>query len=652
MKRYIQAIVIKDSHILYGSKYDEFNSHKNVLPNTEITEGEPKAAALERIIHEILGVPFETMFKLNREAYGNTITFLVQANSELLDNENFLRERGFRWVSLGNKDAFSYNDKIQLRNLLDTLYEKHLTEPYIKSLENLISEDPSLGFANTYLIQKKIKLEHREFDLKTSSGLKFSFIFAALVLGILYDMFFSTLKFGISVPIYGVLLSAAFLYTNKECLKEIKTIGFFFLILTFVLSSSFAVHSNIFLLGLNSLALPFLFVSSFLLIKHREIEWHRIGFISVLFSRIFPKSFENFFKPFGFLKISLKREEKKKLSPTSKHILTGLLISLPLLLLIVPLLASADSVFSYYISNFYTIFSIIKPGKFIWDAILITFISLFIFGLLWSFNYPLKKQRATKETKGVFETVTVITVLVVINLVYLMFTLVQSSYLYGSGESILPNGFTYAEYARRGFFELVLVTIINFTIFTLSQKFTKKGSVPLSSILRAVHSILVLFTLNMLYSANFKMIIYENAFGYTYLRVFVQIFLLLLLLLFIIALAGIWNKRVPTVKASIVVTLVLYVAVNFINVDGIIARKNIERFRETKKIDVNYLTQLSDDALPELVKFVEAKEQLSSAQYDIKEYLKFRKEQLGHERKWYEYNYSVERAKMVVESIK
>ena len=163
--------------------------------------------------------------------------------------------------------------------------------------------------------------------------------------------------------------------------------------------------------------------------------------------------------------------------------------------------------------------------------------------------------------------------------------MIQFSYLYGGDNIALPANFTYAEYARKGFFELAAVTFINFIIVLSCLKYIKKDNKRLLKIANLLLTVLVAFTLNMLFSANFKLTLYEAAFGYTFLRVSVHLFMLLLFILCLVVAAGIWYRKIPIVKSIIVITIIMYTIINYLNIDGFIARKNIERYNETGKLD-------------------------------------------------------------------
>jgi len=84
----------------------------------------------------------------------------------------------------------------------------------------------------------------------------------------------------------------------------------------------------------------------------------------------------------------------------------------------------------------------------------------------------------------------------------------------------------------------------------------------------------------MLYSAHYKMSLYEKSYGYTYLRVYVHLFMVLLLILIMISMVSIWYKVLNLPKAIVVITLVFYTFLNIINVDAFIAKRNIALYKE------------------------------------------------------------------------
>ncbi len=115
------------------------------------------------------------------------------------------------------------------------------------------------------------------------------------------------------------------------------------------------------------------------------------------------------------------------------------------------LLASADAVFSNYLSELTSFVELPRLDEFIGHLIPITFVTLYTFGYLWSNQYDDLRYKQEVHVKKMIEPLTMLTIMGLLVLVYCVFTAIQFSYLY-SGMGHLPNGLTYAEYARKGFF--------------------------------------------------------------------------------------------------------------------------------------------------------------------------------------------------------
>ena len=250
--------------------------------------------------------------------------------------------------------------------------------------------------------------------------------------------------------------------------------------------------------------------------------------------------------------------------------------------------------------------------------------------------------------------VVLLTILILINAIYTVFSFVQFTYLFGGSSYILPSSFTFAEYARRGFIELIIVTIINFGILIFGITFVKKDSKKILTTLKAFLTLLVVFTFILLISAFYRMLVYEQAYGFTYLRIFVQAFMVMLFFLFIINIIYIWYHKLPIVKSYFIISLAIYIIMNFANVDIIIAKNNINRFFETRQIDMAYLKDLSYDAVPEIQKFfISSKDSpdLKEKQIakEISEYFKEIKSDIKNQKSWQSYNISKYKAEKIID---
>ena len=102
----------------------------------------------------------------------------------------------------------------------------------------------------------------------------------------------------------------------------------------------------------------------------------------------------------------------------------------------------------------------------------------------------------------------------------------------------------------------------------------------------------------------------------------------------------------PLNKVLIVIVLSMYIILNYINVDKIIAEKNIDIYYKTQKIDVKYLRNLSYDAIPEILRLKD--DSNIDIAKEVNNYLEDLKKDLSQEYSWYEFNYSKYRAKKII----
>jgi hypothetical protein len=280
-------------------------------------------------------------------------------------------------------------------------------------------------------------------------------------------------------------------------------------------------------------------------------------------------------------------------------------------------------------------------------ALMIFFLT---FSYLWSIRHGERMQESTikglmPETatqKGLWDPIMIITVTAAVNILYIVFVIIQFAYLFGGAG--LPDGFTYAEYARSGFFELVFVTLLNIGFLVCTLTFTKKGGSLEALLLRILNTLMIGCTFVMLYSAHFRMSLYEEAYGYTFLRVMTHAFMVFLLALFLVTLARVWKDGLPLLKPYMIIAITAFVIVNYINVDMIIARKNIEQYSTTGAIDIAYFDVLSSSAVAELKSLTQDKNP-DTAKAAAK-LLEQRKEELNRNTPWQSFNLADYRARI------
>jgi len=656
VKKYVQAIIIKDNRILmsYGHKVN--NEPINFLMRGEINDGESANDAIAREIKEQINKSYKVIFKFNKELYSDTETYLINIESK---NENFdfspkkiiksignVDMEGLQWISLSEKEQFQRTTINYLRLLVEECIDQDYSEHWLKAVETLVFSYPNYKYNNRQLLNKKRLKETKHIDSQIGMSEKMYTISIALILAIIYERFFIGKQSGVSISIFYIIFMGFFLWSIREKVRFKISIGFIMIIPTLLIAVNYAIHSNSILNFFNGIMLFLLTAVSTVLIRYENIKWDGTDVIKKVFNRGGNFITENAAKPIIFIKGNLVSRNKREISPTKKNILRGIIISIPLLIVILILLTSADMVFKNYVTNFSLGLEDISIGKIISHLLVIIIVFTIVFSYIWSFKYTCDES-GNKKKSAQWEPVTILTVIFMINIVYLLFSIVQFSYLYGGANNFLPQKFTYSEYARKGFFELVAVTILNFTILLSSMKFIKKDNKTINSISNVFLSLLVAFTFNMLFSAHYKMSLYEQTYGFTYLRIFVHIFMFMLFMLFIAALIGIWNRRMPLNKILVVIMLSMFILVNYINVDKIIAKKNIDIYYKTQKIDVQYLKNLSYDAIPEILRLKDDSNLDITRQ--VNTYLEDLKKELSEEYSWYEFNYSKYRARKILD---
>ncbi|MCM1190088.1 MAG: DUF4173 domain-containing protein [bacterium] len=288
----------------------------------------------------------------------------------------------------------------------------------------------------------------------------------------------------------------------------------------------------------------------------------------------------------------------------------GFLAGIPLVLVVLVLLSGADAFFRQMTRCFLDAISV---GSIFEVLFRILFLFLISYGLF-SFLCRRRIKEEVRDRKN-GEPVTAITVAVMLTAVYLVFSVVQIAGLF-LGKLQLPAGYTYAAYAREGFFQLLAVSFLNLVIVLTFMSFFKE-----SRALKGVLTLMSLCTFVMIASSAMRMIIYITCYYLTFLRLLVLWSLGLLALLFVGVILSIYRKKFPLFRYSVAVVTVLYLGLSFAHPDAVIARVNLayteeKSSRNTAEYgpydDFGYLAGLCADAAPVLVPY------LKEQGYDLK----------------------------------
>jgi hypothetical protein len=191
--------------------------------------------------------------------------------------------------------------------------------------------------------------------------------------------------------------------------------------------------------------------------------------------------------------------------------------------------------------------------------------------------------------------------LVALGAIYALFFVALGKYFFSAFAGRLPAAMSYAEYARKGFFELCGVATINLAIIACVYLLIRRSGDERPRALRILTGLLSAFTVLLVVTAMSKMFLYISAYGLTRLRVYTSWFMLLLLIAFVLLL--LWHFRAfDPAKPLLIVCVVGFMALTWADTDGLIAKYNIERYESgrTVALDVQMLRTLSDAAAPYL----------------------------------------------------
>jgi len=303
----------------------------------------------------------------------------------------------------------------------------------------------------------------------------------------------------------------------------------------------------------------------------------------------------------------------------------GILLALPVLAVALVLLMSADSIFSSWLDWIPQTLSRVTFGEGVFRTIFALVAALYLFCFLWALvverlTNPFRRRpelhpelidrpsggwgEAARFGEALrLDPLAAATFLFLINALYVLFAAVQFAYLFGAARGLLPDGVNYADYTHQGFAQLVLVALINLGLLLLGLRVIRPGSPGMERLRKILLSLLIGCTLVMLISAFSRLSLYEDAYGYTVLRLLVHGFMFYVGALFLAALVRIWREGLPLAKLFLAISAIAYLAMNYVNLDARIAANNLDRYERTGKIDFVYLGTLSADAYPALHRF-------------------------------------------------
>jgi len=475
---------------------------------------------------------------------------------------------------------------------------------------------------------------------KTKTGLEI--LEAALLLGVLGDALLRETPWGLNVFLWiGALVAAMLMLTlrrrseflNKHTIALHAALVFF--------AAMFVWRDSMELKLLNTLMV--LTILSLLTLPALKIKTQIAGIFHYFYAAIWS-GLSTAFAPFYLLFGDIKWKTIPQAGWT-KHLiaaLRGIAIAAPILLVFGALFTAADAVFqgiieqTFHIDAAVLLTHVFLTGFFSW------IVAGYLRGSLFETFVPEKSPHVKAQTLSITEqkedekestksalpkqtktwdwrnfdnsvlpksltlgAIEVSIVLGLMNLLFLGFVIVQIPYLFGGMELVQTTpDFKLADYARRGFGELVTVAALVLPILLLSHWLLRKDSPINERIYRVLAGIQIALLFVIMISATQRLLLLTGNLGYglTTIRLYPMVFMVWLFLVFVwFALTVLRGAREQFAWGALWSAFFIIATLHVFNPDDFIVRTNVRLMQQDRHFDSSYAASLSDDAVPALV---------------------------------------------------
>ena len=449
---------------------------------------------------------------------------------------------------------------------------------------------------------------------------------AALLMGLLGDALLRATPWGVNLLLWvAALMAAAVALLARWRRGVLIGEGRWLLLPVIFFAAGFAWRDSLTLRSLDALAL--IVSLSLIALRARAGRIHLAGIVEYALGVIIA-AVDALFGPFLLLLSDIHWRELPR-AGWSRHmaaVVRGVAIALPLLLIFGGLLMAADAVFEGIIDrafnlNFETLFS---------HTFLAIFFAWFAGGFLRGMMLGREMEFTTAGLPGLLSTngtevttaqsetdagdaplpskplslgiVEIGVVLGLLNLLFLAFVTVQIRYFFGGAAfAQASTGLTFAEYARRGFFELVAVATLVLPLLLAAHWLLRKENRTHERIFRVLAGAQVALLFVIMASAVGRMRLYQSEYGLTELRLYTTAFMGWLAAVFVwFSLSVLRGERERFACGALVAGFLVLATLHTLNPDALIIRVNARHAQAGHAFDADYAASLSADGVPAL----------------------------------------------------
>lgn len=491
-----------------------------------------------------------------------------------------------------------------------------------------------------------LSMRVRESILTTDNGHKAVGLFAGVLAICLFlaNTLLNTGGAGFFFPFCVVLLYGAFyaftgfdkLWENREALA--MQIFIFLLSLGFLYNQERLTNTVTFLTLLAAVPLHLMYCTG----KSDPVK-DGARVIRKAFLAVFPYTFGNFDVPYKKLFKGVRRGSKGR---GVLYTVLGLLCTIPFLVILTLLFRSADSAFAQSLSSLTDYFSNFPVAKIVGTILLGVLMTVYILPLFFALDADYPQPEAGGKQKGILPKAAVTAFLAVLIALEVYFSYFQVRYLFLNLGG-LPEGTSYAEYARGGFFEIAAATLLTIALIFAVTVLTRRDEneqlpLPVRLLLTVFSACVAL----MFASSYYRMLMYMDAYSMTIRRVGVCWLMALMLAVLLGVIVYIWKPDFALTRYSIFTVLVFVLALNLMHLGATVSKNNVDRYFKEQEAEVKtgyqldeyYLYTLLPASAPDLARLLDTPAyesyRLQSRLYELSE----------QEQSWRAWNYDWYRA--------
>lgn len=463
----------------------------------------------------------------------------------------------------------------------------------VNSTENQSTADLGYGIYGMGYVKPIEEIKFTGFEKAMSFiALGLSFMFVHFVLKIVQGYF--------TTVFYILMITAALIFMHKTGIELGKNHKAWAVIM-YLFAAVFSITANSF-------------------VKFLDTVFMTAGIAYLLYAGSLGSKMFGRFAPFEILKslfanpFSQYSKEYKAMAQVSKStsvgkhikgVFGGALLAVPLTVIVANLLMAADDGMQRMLGAAFDFFTNISAvWRLVWELILAIPVSGYLFGLLYSHAH--KSDRTALDEAGCEELgrsvrkislTALYTSVTPICVLYVMFFISQANYFLSAFGGRLPDGYSFAEYARRGFFELFAIELINAGVIFFINIFSKTEGDKKPLALKIYTVIISVFTLLITATAISKMVLYISSYGLTQLRVYTTWFMVLTAIMFIFVIILQFKQGFKFMKAAAVCFTLMFGLLCFSRPDALIAKYDLEYCANTISAkDIMDLASLSSDS--------------------------------------------------------